>query len=203
MIMFDRVVTFILEAIGSKLWGFKPNLMQHFVDQHGPGQSMYWFATNMPKYEKILKELGPIRTHLLVSAISIMNACRYCHTGHAEAFQLHFLRIHGEIFPMDTDEMFALRGIGIDNMIHSLEDALTSSGLKEEVPTLKRLVKLYWDPSQTRQSEDASLIHLISMFKVLNQCGIEANATIDAVHDPINRDTVLINRHKHLREKSS
>ena len=54
------IATKFLEMIGSALWGFKPNLMRHIVEQHGALRSLGWFVRNMPSYERTLQQWGPI-----------------------------------------------------------------------------------------------------------------------------------------------
>ena len=86
----DRAGQVTLEQIGKKLWGFKPALMHDIVAQHGALRSVGWFARNMPRYERILAEWGPIRTHLVASVASALNGCPYCTYGHAYAMELHY-----------------------------------------------------------------------------------------------------------------
>ena len=103
--MSSWIVQNLLEMIGKYLWGFKPNLMQHIVDQHGAIKSLSWFIQNMPAYEKTLKQWGAIRTHLLVSEISVLNGCPYCTYGHVYALQLHYFKATGRLLPVDEDEV--------------------------------------------------------------------------------------------------
>src|SRR5207253_7497407 len=54
MPVFDAAATAVLEQIARSLWGFKPNLMPHIVEQRGPVSALSWFVRNMPKYEGTL-----------------------------------------------------------------------------------------------------------------------------------------------------
>lgn len=195
----NRPATAVLEGIGNKLWGFKPNLMRHFVAQHGPVGAVSWFASNMPKYERILKRWGPIRTHLVATAISATNGCPYCTHGHAIAFQLHYFRDHGRLFPIDEHQMVALGSQPTDEVFAAFANALMTADLDSELPTLRRTHALIEDRNDADGETDAALLHLIDMFAALNACGIASNAEIDQVHDPINRDLALIERYEAAR----
>jgi len=201
-----KAATALLEAIGSTLWGFKPNLMQHFVAQHGPWNYVVWFASNMPRYESILRRWGPLRTHLLATAISTLNACPYCTYGHSKAFQLHYLKEKGMLFSMDEDAMFNCHTLGPATVVvdHYVE-ALLENNLLGEVKPLRRMLELYTeDAAAVTQSSDKAngdddLLHLIQMFAALNVCGIQSNAVVDEIHDPINRNTELRKEYAELR----
>lgn len=195
----DRAATALLEAIGSKLWGFKPNLMRHFVAQHGPLKAVAWFAKNMPKYEKILKKWGPIRTHLIATAISTINGCPYCTYGHAKAFQLHYLKEHDTVFPIDEDAMVSFHRLGSAEVVERFAAALGEAGQAGEVARLRRMLELFEDQSLASTDSDKDLLQLINMFAALNVCGITSDAEVDEVHDPINRDIDLRDRYAELR----
>lgn len=196
---FDRPAVFLLEAFAKKLWGFKPNLMSHFVRKNGAVQSVSWFAGNFPRYERILKDWGPLRTHLIASTISTLNGCRYNTEGHIRAFQLHYLQIHNRLFPIDDDLFFSLTLLSPDEMVEQLVEVLIAADLSSEAGPLRRAFELYVYPHKAQGHRDERMIHLIEMFATLNECGIEAGAKTDQVHDPINRDRALHDRYLSLR----
>jgi len=197
--LLDRPATAVLERIGNKLWGFKPNLMRHFVTRHGPIGAVAWFASNMPTYERILKRWGPIRTHLLATAISAVNGCPYCTHGHAIAFQLHYYQQTEKLFPIDENEMVALGDQDSSTVFDRFETSLGQAELDDEIPTLRRAQALLADRTMAAGETDGALVHLIDMFAALNACGIDSAAEIDQVHDPINRDLVVRERYEAAR----
>lgn len=174
-------------------------MMRHFVSLNGPARSLGWFATKMPVYERILRRRGPIRTHLLASAISAFNGCAYCNHGHALAFQLHYFRYKAELFPLDETLMIELGGRAYGTIIGRLSEALVQAGLDHEVQALKRIAMLFGSPELAVSAEDKDIVFLIDMFASLNACGIVATPVIDQVHDPINRDANLITRYRRAR----
>lgn len=196
---FERPAVFLLESIGKRLWGFKPNFMAHFVRQKGPVQSVSWFAGTMPRYERILKDWGPLRTHLIAAAISTLNGCRYNTEGHIRAFQLHYLQIHNRLFPIDDETFYSLTILSPDEMIESLVEVLIAADLASETGPLRRAFELYVYPEKAIGHRDERMIHLIDMFADLNECSIKAGPKIDEVHDPINRDLALQDRYFALR----
>lgn len=193
------MAVFILESIGQMLWGFKPSLMAHIVEQKGAVKSVVWFARNMPRYQRILKKHGPIRTHLISSVISTLNGCPYCTYGHAYAFQLHFLQQRGELFPIDENAMFALHTLPRDDIILRFESVLTEAGLSDEWVHVRRSIALHDDPSLAESSDDQDLVHLVFLFEFLNECGINGKVPADQAHDPINRLHDLRKRYAALR----
>jgi len=195
----QRPAIWALEAVGLSLWGFRPNLMAHFVEQRGGWAALTWFASNMPKYQRILKTWGPVRTHLVATVISSINGCPYCIYGHAYAFGLHYLKQHGSVFSMDEAAFIAM-GKQVDaDVLTELTHALDQAGLTEEIAFLERLMALRKDPSAVESKDDERLLHLIEMFAVLNTCGINGDVSHDQAHDPINRDKAIREHYTALR----
>ncbi|MFK8079016.1 MAG: hypothetical protein AB8B97_01915 [Granulosicoccus sp.] len=196
----------ILESIGTHLWGFKPNMMRYFVREYGPVKSVMWFLKNMPEYERILKTWGPIRTHLMSTAISTLNGCSYCTYGHAYAFQLQFFKKTDQLFPLDEHALIKLHGKPEKEVFDRLASALEKAQLSEEVPWLNRLSTVRsMSPSERcaeasrGNADDKRLLHLLSMFSVLNACGLKHHVSLDEAHDPINQDKPLRARYAKRR----
>ena len=208
----DRVATRMLTGVSSKLWDLRANLMEDIVDQHGPVRSVSWFAKNMPTYEKILGEWGPLRTHFIATAISIVNGCEYCAYGHAYAFQLHFFEQRDELYSISEQDMIALISSEGDpdpaleekrqeTAVKVLEQSLADSGLPDEIPVMQRALEL----RETREAvseDDKRLLHLVDMFLFLNSCGINGSAVPDGAHDPINKNNELQDRYRAARAGS-
>ena len=194
--------TRLLEALGRSLWGFSPRLMKEIVGRRGPLGALGWFLANMPRYERTLKVLGPLRTHLLCVEISLLNGCPYCTYGHAYAFELHYLRERGRLFPLDEHEIVALNRLEPDLLFRHLEEALRD-GLADEIPLLHRLVALRGGEVGAPAEHDRRLRHLLRMFTVLNTCGIEGQVAPDEAHDPINKDRELKERYAALRRAAA
>ncbi len=198
-----KFATSVLEGFANHLWGVRPGLMAHFVDQKGSIAALAWFVRHMPRYERILKRWGPLRTHLLSTAVSALNGCAYCTFGHAHAFQLHYLKSHDRLFPLDEQTILELHGGGEEKVIALMSHALRRADMETEIPMLRRLQTLRNDPRarsiDARRQDDADLRHLIKMFAALNACGIKGQVAPDAAHDPINRDGELKQRYQWLR----
>lgn len=197
------MAVFILQSIGQILWGFKPNLMAHMVEQKGAARSVFWFATNMPRYQGILKKWGPIRTHLIATFISTFNGCAYCTHGHAYAFQLHYLQKFDVLFPMDEQALITLHTLPEQEAMLQIEHALSEAGLGEEILHIRQSEALRHTASVAASQEDVELLHLISMFSVLNECGIKGDVAADQAHDPINRNHELRKRYSELRTRET
>jgi hypothetical protein len=192
----------LLEGIGRRLWGFPPNLMRPIVDQLGPGHALSWFVSNMPRYEKTLSTYGPLRTHLLAMTVSLANGCPYCSYGHAFAFELAYFRTYDLLFPLDEDQIVALHGRDPSLIEERLRAALASTPLIDEAVWTERMVALIGG-AEPAGADDARLAHLVSMFGVLNSCGIAANTPRDQAHDPLNKDTGLKARYVAVRSSGS
>jgi hypothetical protein len=190
--MFERAAVAALHGLGMRLWGFRPRLMAAFVQQHGGLPTLRWFARNMPRYERTRRELGPQRTHLLATAISLEGGCAYCAYGHAYAMDLLHLRDHGSPFPLPVSEVLALCGQDRAVIVERLGDALRGAELADEIAWITRL-------HTARDDGDARLTHLLDMFAVLNACGVACQVPADEAHDPINKDEALKQRLARLR----
>lgn len=195
----------ILESVGQRLWGFKPRLMAHIVGQHGRLKSLRWFASNMPTYERILMNWGPVRTHIISTTISLINGCAYCSFGHAYSFQLHYLKNTNTLFPLSDEAVLELSSLPPQQIVQRLCSSLESAGLEKETSFVKRTAALMDNTRGTQPTAvdgDAYIIHLIGMFKMLNACGINGNVEPDEAHDPINKNKPLIERYQNMRAAS-
>lgn len=197
----------VLEEKPRRMWGFSPRLMPVLVERLGPARSVIWFMSNMPRYESTLKAFGPLRAHLLCTAISLRNGCRYCVYGHATALQLSYLRERNQLFPLDEHAIAGLVGLDPTELRRRLVDALRRAGLPDELPWVLRLLDMAEPdgrPPETKptDADDARLAHLIAMFGVLNACGIAGDVEPDQVHDELNKDVELKERYARLRAES-
>lgn len=197
------ITTKLLETIGQVLWGFKPNLMAHIAEQHGAIKSISWFAQNMPTYEKILKEWGPISTHLLATEISVLNSCPYCTYGHIYALELHYLKEKGNLMPRDEDDIVAWHALAEPDVIDNFRELINSADLGDEMPILDRMLLLRKGVQKPVSSQDYQILHLVQMFGFLNTCGVKGNTNPDQAHDPINKDMALQNEYKRLRSQNT
>lgn len=194
----DKAATRILETVSGSLWDLKANLMSDIVDQHGAGRSLAWFAANMPKYEKILKVWGPLRTHYLASAISIINGCGYCTYGHAYAFNLHFFEQRNELFPLSEEDLRDAKALGAQEAEALLAGALVDGDMADEVEWLTRTVGIM-ESRTASDADDERLLHLVEMFAWLNSCGVKGDTEPDEAHDPINKNGDLRRRYHEAR----
>lgn len=196
----NKVSAWLLEMIGQTLWGLRPNLMKDIVQQHGAMTSLSWFAKNMPRYEKILKEWGAIRTHLLASEISVLNSCAYCTYGHVYALQLHYFKENRLLMPVDENEIVSWHSLSEDDIIKKFHALIEDANLMSERPILDRMLLLRQGSGESVGGEDDQILHLIKMFSFLNSCGVNGNTVPDEAHDPINKDTELRQTYHRLRD---
>lgn len=205
----DRAARKVLTGVSSKLWDLEANLMEDIVEQHGPVRSVTWFARNMPTYEKILKHWGPLRTHFLATALSVVNGCAYCSYGHAYAFQLHYFQQEGKLFPLSEQDMLDLISEGETRSAaeeekrqstakQTLAQSLVDADLADEVPYMDRAFEVR-DSRTVEDEDDKRLLHLADMFAWLNSCGINGGTAPDGAHDPINKERELQERYREAR----
>lgn len=203
----ERGVTAVLESGGHRLWGVTPRLMAPAVRQLGPLRALRWFAWNMPRYLRTLTVFGGLRTHLVGTAISLINGCPYCTYGEAYAFQLIHLRDRGFLFPLDEHAMGHLCGRPPAVIRSSLVDALQRAGLHGEVPVLDRTIALAagGDDQRPTEPDDVRLAHLVGMLGVLNSVGVtyQVRKASGEALDPVNKDCALKRRYARLRAESS
>lgn len=199
----QRIAVNILESIGTHLWGFKPNMMRHFVLEYGALKSVMWFVKHMPKYEKILKKWGPVRTHLVATVLSTLHGCEYCTYGHAYALQLQYFKHNNKLFPLDESELINLHTLPEVEVFNRISAALTEAGLESEMELLNRIGPLReQSPAAQQNQNDEYLLHLMSMFSVLNTCGIKRQVVPDEAHDPINKDKPIRERYAAARAET-
>jgi hypothetical protein len=195
-----RIATWILLTIARTLWGLPVGLMPVLVDRLGGFGALRWMARNLPQYERMLKDLGPLRGHLVATFISMLNGCYYCAYAHARAFELHFFKSRGALFPLDEHQLVDLIVLPDPEVKARLEAAFQEAQLPEGLPLFTRLVALkYGDTELPAGPEDGHLRHALQMFEVLNFCGISTAVPLDGAHDPINKDGALKERYAQAR----
>jgi hypothetical protein len=182
----------VLAFIARRLWGFSPNLMPCIAESLGGFAALAWFVKNMPRYENTLKTLGPMTTHVVCSAISIQNGCAYCVYGHSYALNLHYYKASSQLFPLD--EMAIAKPVALEKFLAVATDV----ELANEVKLARRALELHAGAA-VNDDVDKRLAHLVTMFSVLNACGIRYNTPPDEAHDPINRDVELKKRYAAAR----
>lgn len=188
-----RCAVATLEGLGTALWGFPPRLMAPIVADLGPLRALGWFVGNMPRYESTLRVFGALRTHLLCTAVSLVNGCRYCTTGHSYALQLIHLRDRGTLFPLDEHAIMALCGRSRTEIRRGLIQALEQARLHAEVLPLARTLLLMDDDQQPMSRDEVRMAHLVRMFGTLNSIGVATRTEPegDQCHSPVNKDRAL------------
>jgi hypothetical protein len=198
-----RIATWILLTIARNLWGLPVGLMPVLVDRLGALGALRWMVRNLPRYERMLKELGPLRGHLVATFISMLNGCYYCAYAHARAFELHFFKSRAALFPLDEHQMVDLIVLPDAEVKARLEAAFQSAQFPEGPPLFTRLVEMkYGGGGEAAGAEEGHLRHAIQMFEVLNFCGISTAVPLDGAHDPINKEADLKARYAQARLES-
>jgi hypothetical protein len=186
----DRVAVRLLEAITRQHWGFAPAILPHLVEQLGPVRAARWMRRNGRRYRRIVHAFGPMRTHLACATISMLNGCRYSAHAHAYALELHHLRKHDRLFPVDTATMTAWTGMPRNELRSRLRDALVEADLPVELIFVDRVLDLA-DGGRPIDGQEVLLAHLVSIIETLNTVGIAGGPEPDEAHDPLNKDARL------------
>jgi hypothetical protein len=189
----------ILSRITTMLWGRPPLLLTEIVDHLGAFGALRWFARNLPPYESLLKKWGPVRTHLLCTEASLLNGCSYCTHAHAYAFELHYFKQRGRVFPIDEHAIVALRENDDEILRTTWKEALERASLPEESALFDRLWRIKFEGEPASDEVGAGMRHLLGMFETLNFCAIGGLTPLDHAHDPINRDEDLKRRYAEAR----
>jgi hypothetical protein len=194
----QRLATGLLGGITRMLWGTPPLLLPEIVEHLGAFGALRWFAKNLPEYEAILKDWGPLRTHLLCIEASLLNGCSYCIHAHAYAFELYYFREKQRLFPLDEHQLVELRDGSDSELERTLKTALREADLKDEEALFDRLLALQFE-GKAVDVADRRILHLLKMFEMLNFCGIDSRTPFDHAHDRINKDTELKLRYAEAR----
>ncbi|HYH31681.1 MAG TPA: hypothetical protein VD903_14980 [Pseudonocardia sp.] len=199
----DRLVVRLLEGLGRRLWGFPPRLMAPLVDQMGAAEALGWFVRNMPRYERTRRLLGPLRTHVACTAVSLHNGCRYCAFGHAYAVELIYLKERGRLFPADAETMSGWLGLEPAELRQRIVEVLERADLHGEVLWVDRTLALASGTQRPVDQDEARIAHLVRMFAVLNAVGEAGGVEPDEAHDPLNKDAALKVRNAQLRRSAA
>jgi hypothetical protein len=199
----DRLAVRVLELLGKQLWGFPPRLMGPLVHELGGLKALGWFVSNMPRYERTLRILGPLRTHMACTLVSLHNGCRYCSFGHAYAVELVHLKERGTLFPLDARTVSDWIGLEPAELRQRMIDVLQQADLHGEALWVDRTLALANGSQRPVDAPEARIAHLVSMFAVLNAVGKAGDVEPDEAHDPINKDRDLKARHRALRRAAA
>ncbi len=199
----DRLAVRVLEWLGQQLWGFRPRLMGPIVHQLGAVKALGWFVRNMPRYERTLRILGPLRTHMACTLVSLYNGCRYCSFGHAYAVELIYLKERGALFPIDAHTVSDWIGLEPAELRQRMIDVLQQADLHGEALWVDRTLAMASGSQRPVDAAEARIAHLVSMFAVLNAVGKAGDVEPDEAHDPLNKDHDLKARHSALRRAAA
>ncbi len=199
----DRLAVRVLEWLGQQLWGFRPRLMGPIVHQLGAVKALGWFVRNMPRYERTLRILGPLRTHMACTLVSLYNGCRYCSYGHAYAVELVHLEERGTLFPLDAHTVSDWIGLEPAELRQRMIDVLQQADLHGEALWVDRTLAMASGSQRPVDAAEARIAHLVSMFAVLNAVGKAGDVEPDEAHDPLNKDRDLKARHGALRRSAA
>jgi hypothetical protein len=189
----------LIEALWNELWGFPPPLTDAVIGELGPFGALTWFARHMPRYQRTMRALGPLRTHLACTAISLDNGCRYCSFGHAYAVELVYLKQRGRVFPVDARTMCGWTELPPAARRARLCDVLQRAALHAEVLWVDRTLALARGEQRAVDPQEARIEHLVRMFALLNGVATAGKLEPDDAHDPINKDRALKARNAALR----
>ena len=195
---FGRIATWVLRQISKRKWGIEAVIMPVIVRQLGPLSAIRWMSKNIPKYEKAVEDMGPIRANLVFAIASLLNGCAYCTYAHGRAFELYYFEKHGKLFPLDDHQLINLIPLTDEKVRAELENALREAGLGDEVAVFRRLYSLKLEGLE-ETPEDHHLVHAIGMYDFLNFCAIESQVTLDEAHDRVNKDENLKRRYAEAR----
>jgi hypothetical protein len=187
----DRLAVRLLEGLGERLWGFPPRLMAYVVDDLGAVGAVSWFARNMPRYERTLRVLGPLRTHLACTIVSLSNGCRYCSFGHAYAAELVYLEERGKVVPADARTISEWVELEPGELRQRMVEMLERADLHSEVLWVDRTLALVNGTQRPVDKDEARVAHLVRMFTVLNAIAMAGAVEPDEAHDPRNKNGAL------------
>lgn len=194
----DRIAVGILHHLGRRRWGFPPGIIGPLVRHLGPVKALSWTLRAAHRYDRAMRALGPLRTHLTCVAISLVNGCRYGAHGHAYALELHHLDLHAQLFPVPAATVAGWAGLPRNEVRSRLRDALMRADLHVEQIWVDRALDLA-DGGQPIDEQEARVAHLVGVLATLNAVGIAAHPSPDEAHDPLNKDTRLRTRLAALR----
>ncbi len=189
----ERVAVRLLETLTRQHWGYPAKIMPYLVAELGPIRAVRWMLRNRRHYERAMRTLGPLRTHLACATISMLNGCRYCTHGHAFAVELHHLRKYDRLFPVDAATMTGWAGLPRPELRAKLRDALMSADLHLELIWVDRALDLA-DGGRPIDGEETRIAQLVSIMQTLNAVSIAGDPEFDEAHDPLNKDARLKTR---------
>lgn len=195
----ERVVVRLFEFAVRALWGFTPRVMEFVVADLGPGPAVRWMTAHMPRYQRTLSVLGPVRTHLACLVVSLLNGCRYCAFGQAYALELLYLRERGVLFPVDAAALAEWVDLPVEEQRSRLRAVLEEAGMHSEVVWAGRVLDLASGTHPPIDATETRIAHLVEMIGQLNRVGIAHGIAPDEAHDPVNKDAALRARCAELR----
>ena len=194
-----RLVISMMEGCCRQLWGFAPRMISRVVQDKGPLRAFVWFASNMPRFLITMRVLGPVRTHLACTTISLYNHCIYCAYGQTYALELLHLRDTGRLFPLDVQLLREWLHLEPRVLGAGLRAVLREAGLHSEAVWVDLTLAFLAGEQQPIDEDEARLAHLVYMISELNRIANKTGIQPDGAQDSINKDGALKARHAALR----
>lgn len=199
----DRLAVGLLESCGKQVGAFPSRLVPYLVAELGPVRAVRWFAVNAPRYERTVRTLGRLRTHLACTVVSLYNSCAYTSFGHAYALELVYLKERERLFPVDARTISTWVDLKPAELRDRVCDALQRADLHVEVIWVDRTLALTTGEQRAMDQDEARIAHLVRMLTLLNSLGVGPDVEPAEAHDPLNADQALKARHAALRASAA
>jgi hypothetical protein len=195
----DRAAVRGPAAPGRRRWGFPPGIAGPLVAHLGAVRALHWTLGATRRFDRAMRTLGPLRTHLACVAISLVNGCRYCAHAHA---QRRGAAPPGPARPALPRVRGHGRGPGracpATRCAPACATRCCAPDLHVEQIWVDRALELA-DGGQPIDEQETRMAHLVGVLDTLNAVGVVGDPPLDEAHDPLNKDTRLKTRLAALR----
>lgn len=187
----DRSSSGALSQVCRWIWGCSPAVVPGVVESRGGPRAAAWFVANLARFLVTLRVLGPLRTHLACTAISLYNGNSYCAYGHARAMELVYFRDRDRLLPVDARALSTWGVLPERQIAGGLRMLLEDAGLHAETLWLDRTLDLAAGRQFPVDQEEMRLAHLVRMVGVLNDATTTSPISPEVAMDPVNKDATL------------
>jgi len=178
--------------------GFWIDFGEEIVRAHGISGFFKWAKITGDIQAELQAEVGVMHNHLLSAFSSLLNGCDYCGFGNLLAFNMHWLKERGELFPIPEFDGLRLLKFSYEELYDEVAKLLEGEQYEHERRLVLRQMDLKLGRVQVETDEDRVLQRSLHLYDFINECSI----VVDAPAPPlghISKEKGLLQKYREMR----
>jgi hypothetical protein len=196
-----------LLAVGSfffeKQNGYRVPFSGELLRTLGFARMMEFAKLSEPIMEEAVRVFGERDSQALCGMSALFNGCPYCSVGHLLAANLLHLREKDALFPLDEQDVPALRRMRDADIVTQVRQRLSATEPRL-LARIERALALRDETRVAEGEEDAALRALGGLWSIITECSVQFEVPASTIPplDKIAKDKALRARYAALRSEA-